>query len=256
VLFSGCLIISESGHYRFGAGRPSFEKEMPKPCDDQKWEVSIRRGQKDIILLGNLSKDVSEPARISHPTFLQRGAYYITIKFNQQISFEKKHTDHHQAHDIETGFILKYEGPDTHDCPIVVPLESLIRDSKDGPFQIDEETNLESKTVVTVNVLSQYLQSQYYSTIRDIRRTYQRAFKALLFVSKFCLSATSALSDHDSELNYLLVGFKHIFLSQFMPNNPRNMAKAFLVFHTTFLRTAQATYFRHILLRLISTFYQ
>jgi hypothetical protein len=211
VSWNGCLIISKSGHYRFGAGRPSCEEEMPRPCEDQKWEVSIRRGQKNIILLGNLAKDVSLSLHVSPSTFLQRGVYHITIRFKQEILFEDKHAAHHAEYHAETGFIVKYNGPDTDGCPVVIPFECLIRDSKSGPFRVSDENNdLQLRTVVTGNVLSDYLMSQYYSTIRDVRRTYQRTFKALLFTSKLRLSAKEIYSDHESELGYMLVCLKLI----------------------------------------------
>jgi hypothetical protein len=44
----------------------------------------------------------------------------------------------------------------------------------------------------------------YVSSLRDIRRTYQRAFKALLLTDRFKLSADPVGDDGQSELGYML----------------------------------------------------
>ena len=49
-----------------------------------------------------------------------------------------------------------------------------------------------------------YLADHYVSTVRDMRRTYQRVFKAMLFVDRLDLSAVPTADDGQSEIGYML----------------------------------------------------
>ena len=49
-----------------------------------------------------------------------------------------------------------------------------------------------------------FLAQHYVSTLRDMRATYQMAFKAMLFADRLSLSATPASDDGQSELAYML----------------------------------------------------
>jgi hypothetical protein len=44
--WSGSLIIEQAGHYGFGCGHPTSEKEMPERCLQNNWVVTLGRGQK------------------------------------------------------------------------------------------------------------------------------------------------------------------------------------------------------------------
>ena len=97
----------------------------------------------------------------------------------------------------ETGFQLKYSGPDNEERPSTIPFCNLLREKKPVPAQELERT-------VVSNTSQQYLQLQYISSLRDIRRTYQRAFKAVLYAHRFCLHADESHCDKQSELGFML----------------------------------------------------
>jgi len=98
-----------------------------------------------------------------------------------------------------TGFQLKYSGADSGDCIVTVPLDKLFRDRKDATLADQIES--------VVGAAKQFLEVHFTSTLRDIRRTYQRAFKALLFAHRFYLSAKPMADDGESEIGYMLTHF-------------------------------------------------
>jgi hypothetical protein len=196
VFWSGVLLIDKAGHYCFSAGHPTPDGVEPSfECpSEQQWLVTLRRGQNTWTLLKNGCEGESAPSNTSFPLRLHRGAYYITIRFYQLA------TRFHHLHDVkrtETGFQLKYNGPDTKECPITLPFSSLFRQEKPISARKTEE-NIVNQTA------DQYLKLQYVSSLRDIRRTYQRAFKAVLYAHRFCLHAHEKHCDKQSELGFML----------------------------------------------------
>ena len=82
-----------------------------------------------------------------------------------------------------TGFQVKYAGPDSGDRPVTMPLSHLYRDWQDSTLD---------NGVIFLPGSSKaqaFLKGYYTGTLRDIRRTYQRAFKAVLFCAGLGLSA-------------------------------------------------------------------
>lgn len=98
-----------------------------------------------------------------------------------------------------TGLKLTYCGPDSDGEWITIPRNRLYREKKDGPLsqaiQFKQEITLAPKA---------FLETLYTSSLRDIRRTYQRAFKALLFARRLDLVSKAASDDGQSELGYML----------------------------------------------------
>jgi hypothetical protein len=90
---------------------------------------------------------------------------------------------------------VKYKGPDTEDCLRKLPFTHLI--------QVDKTGSLSSGFQVPGNA-GKFLDLQYVSSLRDIRRTYQRAFKAVLFAHSFCLSADKDHCEWECELGFML----------------------------------------------------
>jgi hypothetical protein len=114
---------------------------------------------------------------------LARGAHTITIEFHQKLTRKDRREDMKRFH---SGFELKYEGPDTEDCLKIVPFRRLIQNWKTtNPLEIyAPQDDVANPALITTFITSitadQFLGLQYISTLRDIRRIYQRAFKATL----------------------------------------------------------------------------
>jgi hypothetical protein len=192
--WSGVLIVEQSGTYTFLAGAPTPDCERPdfEKCNHNRWRVNLRRGQRKFRLLNYRWPDEQAPDRISGPLHLKRGAYFIDIDFEETPpEFDEKN----ELVRTRTGFTVKYQGPDTGDCIAALPVERLYRDVSSGPLK-------SAKAVVPA--ATEYLAQQYTSSLRDIRRTYQRAFKALLFCHRLRLSAARVARANVSEVEYML----------------------------------------------------
>lgn len=192
--WSGVLIVEESGTYTFFAGAPTADCEQPdfETCSHNRWRVNLRRGQKTFRLLNYGWPDERAPDWISGPLSLKRGAYFIEIDFEETApEFDEKN----ELVRARTGFTVKYQGPDTDDCIAALPVERLYRDVSTGALTSPQ---------ATVPAAVEYLAQQYTSSLRDIRRTYQRAFKALLFCHRLRLSAARTGRANVSEIEYML----------------------------------------------------
>jgi len=90
---------------------------------------------------------------------------------------------------------VKYCGPDSEDHLVTIPLDRLYLDEQDAPLgaKIDRGGAAE-----------EFMRLHFTSTLRDMRRTYQRAFKALLFAHRFGLSAKPITEYGQSEIGYML----------------------------------------------------
>ena len=208
VVWKGVLLVERAGCYRFAFACPvsagehshhdhnhNHDNHHRHHCEGpHQWSVKMERGQKQWTLLNRgidkNDEDVSESHSRQVP--LRRGAYDITVVFRQP---EPDFDDDDDLRKLHTGFRLSYTGPDTHDCAVEVPLKALYIKSKDGPLWTGEEVP---------RVVVQVLNLRYIPTLRDVRRTYQRAFKAVLFAHRFRLSAIPTHCERESELGYLL----------------------------------------------------
>ena len=183
-VWTGKLLICHTGEYEFQA------EEKFKECCSNQLLVTMIQGQRSwtIINYGS-SGDHKEHCG---PVLLRTGAYTVTVTFTQT---EPRFVDQNDVRKYSTGFEVKYKGPDTCDSLEVVPFSSLIQDFKSGPLNSGIEIE---------GSAGQFLQLQYVSSLRDIRRTYQRAFKAVLFAHRFHLSAKELHCDNQSELGFML----------------------------------------------------
>jgi hypothetical protein len=193
VKWSGVLLVEREGEYRFHAGAPTPEGEKPdvELAEKSQWRVTLQRGAKTFAVLnhewpGNTEPEVHEPR-------LRRGAYQITVEYSQPAP--DLSTTH--PHRKRTGFQVKYAGPDSEDCLVTLPVHRLYRDYQDQTLDQGITFLPGSKNAQA------FLKAFYTSTLRDMRRTYQRAFKAVLFAGKLDLSARRR-EDHQSELGYML----------------------------------------------------
>jgi len=193
VKWSGVLLVEREGEYRFHAGAPTPEGERPdfELAEKSQWRVTLQRGSKTFAVLnhewaGNTEPEVHEPR-------LRRGAYQITVEYSQPAP--DLATSH--PHRKRTGFQVKYVGPDTEDCLVTLPVHRLYRDYQDQTLDQGIAFLPGSKNAQA------FLKAFYTGTLRDMRRTYQRAIKAVLFSGKLDLSARRR-EDHQSELGYML----------------------------------------------------
>jgi receptor-binding and translocation channel-forming TcA subunit of Tc toxin/ABC toxin-like protein len=191
--WNGSLLVDKPGRYVFSAGRKAEDGRRPAhdSCDAAAWKVSLRRGQKTYKVLEHHQNHGKEHSFESQDLHLHHGVYEIEVTFSDKVDFDHPP----EAHREHTGFEIKYEGPDTESKCIVVPIHNLMINYKNGPLDWSEEVGC---------FKNKYLREEYYSTFRDIRRTYQRAFKAFLFARQFCLSAEEDDCDKISEIEYLL----------------------------------------------------
>ena len=191
VKWTGALLVDHEGTYEFSAGVPTPEGEAPEQagCEHKRWRVILKRGQRTWVLLEHNWHEGDEP---SSSVRLSPGVYELTIWFGEP-------TPHFHADDEagpqQTGFQIKYTGPDTEGKLIALPHDRLFRVLKDD--------TLGAGIAGLSSVASAFLNEHYTSSLRDIRRTYERAFKALLFAHRFALSAKRS-PERRSELGYML----------------------------------------------------
>jgi hypothetical protein len=221
VRWTGVLIVEESGTYTFFAGAPTPGCDPPdfEVCSHNKWRLNLRRGQKTWRLLNYRWVDEQAADRASGPLHLKRGAYFIEIDFEEtQPEFDERL----ELARARTGFTVKYQGPDTKDCIEAIPTERLYRDVVVGELQ--------SQHAVTPAAHA-YLSLQYSSSLRDIRRTYQRAFKAMLFCHRLRLSTHRVARASVSEIEYMLSSPDLFAGASYVVGTPYTSHRAYLDFN-------------------------
>jgi hypothetical protein len=196
VRWRGALLVENAGLHAFWAGAPTPDGEAPslEAAGDQRWRVTLTRGQKTWVLLSHQWPGEDAPAACSTPLSLKRGAYELTIELEQPSPVLDGPED---VCARTAGFQLKYSGPDTGDQIMAVPFDRLFLDRKDATLAAGISGAIDGQAL-------QFLQTLFPSTLRDMRRTYQRAFKALLFAHRFALSARPVADSGQSEIGYLL----------------------------------------------------
>jgi hypothetical protein len=177
--WTGVLLIDEGGEYRF---------EAPEHARRRSWHVTLKRGQRTWVLLRHRWQH--EEDMNCAPLRLKAGAYDLTVEF---IQHEPEYLHRPETEPAHTGFEIRYCGPDTHDETAPIRYTHLFRVKNDGPVPVPGLSG----------VPAQFLANRYASSLRDIRRTYQRAFKALLFSHRLKLSERRH-SGEGSEMGYLL----------------------------------------------------
>lgn len=206
VRWRGVLLVETEGPHGFWAGAPTPDGEEPdfhtaKECQ---WRVMLRRGQKTWVLLSHQWPHEEAPATCSSPLCLKRGAYDLIVEFVQPAPTFK---DLDELCPQTTGFQVKYAGPDTCDRLIAIPFNRLFQDWSDRTFdeQVNENQVISEHQPVPIDgEAKRFLNSLCRSSLRNMRRTYQRTFKALLFAHQFELSAKPISDSEQSEISYML----------------------------------------------------
>lgn len=198
--WKGLMLIESGGQYGFSAGAPTPSCQLPdyeQIAETYRWRIILKRGQKTWILLAHDWPNEEAPGHCSAPTALKKGFYEVSIELERKpLVFEGPDDVCPQT----TGFQVKYKGPDSKEEWLTVPYDKLFQDQK-----IDTLNDTLSKTgLKQIGAVGDFLTVHFTSTVRDIRRTYQRAFKALLLVNRLGISARGIADDGQSELGYIL----------------------------------------------------
>ena len=193
--WKGLLLIEHEGPYGFSAGAPSLVGEVAdfeKVDRSHRWRVTLKRGQKTWVLLAHDWPSEEAPANCSKPIALKKGFYELKIELERKPLFFDGPED---VCPQTTGFQLKYNGPDAGMDWLAIPYDKLFQPQKNNTLQ---------HGIRLTGAAQVFLDVHYTSSVRDIRRTYQRAFKAMLFVSHLHLSAQRISDGGQSELGYML----------------------------------------------------
>ncbi|MEE8550195.1 MAG: neuraminidase-like domain-containing protein [Gemmatimonadota bacterium] len=190
--WQGALLIEREGHYTFEATVPSDANGDTYERDGVRWRVILNRGQRRWILANHRWPGEDAPQGPPATLPLRRGSYEIIAEF------EETEPNFDREEDIcarQTGFRVMYSGPDSHDELVPIPFENLFLPKKEATL---------ADGLAVGSAATSFLSGRYMSSLRDIRRTYQRAFKALLFAHRFRLSTRPAPGETQSELSYML----------------------------------------------------
>ena len=192
VTWRGALLVEEDGTYEFWAGAPTPSHDKPdwEAASHRQWRVVLKRAQRSWTILSHHWP--SEEERPSSALPLRRGAYELTAEFVQPAP---DFASDEQVIPQHTGFQVKYSGPDSGNRRVEIPHSRL--------FLVAKHQTLGEGITGLSAAASAYLAGRCITSLRDIRRTYQRAFKALLFVHRFALSADRR-PQGASELGYIL----------------------------------------------------
>jgi hypothetical protein len=199
--WKGLLLIERGGMYGFRAGAPTPGVETPDfeaIRRFHRWRVVLQQGQKTWVLLSHDWLNEEAPADCAEAIKLDRGFYELHIEFERlPVFFDGPEDVCPQI----TGFQLKYDGPDADSCWMAIPNDKLFIKQKDAKLLDGFDTAFIGGGGGAV---IPYLEDHYVSTVRDMRRTYQRVFKAMLFVDRLNLSAVPTADDGQSEIDYML----------------------------------------------------
>jgi hypothetical protein len=192
VTWSGALLIEEEGGYEFWAGAPTPCGEKPnlEAVEHCKWRVVLKRGSRSWVILSH--QWPGEEERLVGSRALRRGAYALTVEL---VRLDPDFTSAERVHRVHGGLEIKYAGPDSCGERIAIPRQRLFSTDKDQP--------LGAGLTVQSPGGNAFLATLYTGSLRDIRRTYQRAFKALLFAHRLGLAGRPGAEDA-SELGFVL----------------------------------------------------
>jgi len=201
VRWTGVLLVERRGDYRFLAGAPADGEPDFRAAEPNRWRVTLARGQRTWVALSHGHPDDAPSAR-SALLRLRRGAYQICAEFTQREPVFARPEDVCPA---LTGFEVAYTGPDTDGQVLAIPVHKLFRPFTGTTLAAGiPVASADGKGTGLSAAAGQFLAGQYVPDLRDIRRTYQRAFKGLLLAERFRLSARQVAGYRNSELGYLL----------------------------------------------------
>ena len=195
VTWSGALLIERDGTYEFWAGAPRgrrgpARRRRRRRAGGRQWRVVLRRGQRTWVILSHHWAGEEEHRATALP--LKRGAYELTAELVQPAP---EFGDEDEVRPQHTGFQREVLRAGQRRAADRDPAPRAVRGAQ-GRHLAPAIEGLSPGAAA-------YLNGRYASSLRDIRRTYQRAFKALLFCHRLGLSARRE-PHGTSELGYLL----------------------------------------------------
>ena len=192
VTWSGALLVEEEGNYEFWAGAPTPRGDKPnfEAAERCRWRAVLKRGSRSWVILSH--QWPGEEERLVGSRLLRHGAYEITVEY---VRPDPDFASADRVSRVHCGLEIKYCGPDSRDERIALPRYRLFAISKDEALGAGVKTQGAGA--------ASFLATLYASSLRDIRRTYQRAFKALLFAHRLGLKGRSA-DEGASELGFML----------------------------------------------------
>lgn len=199
VAWHGLLLVENGGLYAFAAGAPTDGTHRPDfgvLRRFHRWRVRLSQGQKSWVVLAHDWPDEEAPPDCAAPIRLDRGFHDLSIEFERLALVIDGPED--LCPQI-TGFQLKYDGPDSGGAWAVIPNDKLFIASKDRDFLADFDLG-----TVGDAALMAALRQRYVPTVRDMRATLQRVYKAMLMTARLGLTTRSAADDRHSELDYML----------------------------------------------------
>ena len=171
VTWSGALLIEQEGTYEFWAGAPTPGEDRPDAdaAEHRQWRVVLRRGQRTWVILSHHWAGEEEHPAAALP--LKRGAYELTAELIQPApEFGDDERGPAAAHRLPGEILRAGQRRAAHRDPA----QRAVRGAQGPAARPTGSTGLSPGAAA-------YLGGLYVSSLRDIRRTYQRAFKALLF---------------------------------------------------------------------------
>jgi hypothetical protein len=195
VVFDGLLLVEQEGEYAFHLGAPTPPGVPPDPEQVKyyRWFFRLQQGQKVWSVLAKGWSSEQGPEYCSGPVWLRRGMYEL------ELHFERPRLELNGPEDVcpqTTGIQIKYAGPDTGGQLLVPPHKRLYLGHKSGRLTVD------SSAAVTPQ--QHALALQYVPTVRDMRRSANRAVKSLLIVHNHDLSPLAATDSGVSEFDFFL----------------------------------------------------
>ena len=179
----GALLVERDGRYE-------FEGKDDGRGEGHGWRLTLRRGQRSWVVIDHHWP--GEHGRVEAGLPLKRGVYEIELELVAPAP-----AFGHEPRAQYTGVGVRYAGPDTDGRMETIPARRL--------YRIDQNDSLASSIPFPEGSgAGKALALRYTSSLRDIRRTYQRAFKALLLAHRFELSAKPSPAYRQSELGYWL----------------------------------------------------
>ena len=194
--WTGTLLVERGGEYRFHAGRAPPGRDANRTSRRRSTTAGrsrCGRGDKTWVVLSHCHGEAQVPAARSAPLMLRRGAYEITAEFEQRGPLSAGPGDVCRS---APGSRSPTAGPDTAQAGVRDPAAPAVPRRSPGPHSAPASRSPAARRSSST--------AGTRPDLRDIRRTYQRAFKALLFAERFGLSRRRVPGYRQSELGYLL----------------------------------------------------
>ena len=183
--WTGVLLVEEAGRVPLRgrrADRRRASRPTSRPREDHRWRLTLRRGQKRWILLNHDWPGEEAPAAESEPLDLRRGVYRAHGRARAAAS--RPSSARRTFARATPASSSSTRAPTATASSSRSRIERLFRDRVDEPLDDGHRP--------AGDAAESFLRERYTSSLRDIRRTYQRAFKAVLFAHRFGLSARAA----------------------------------------------------------------